>query len=643
MVQRRCPTCRAAVREADKFCALCKVKLVSEQPPADAEAESPRVLAPEPIQSFVADEPGRTGRDDLLAAFRSLHGEEAWVVTEGFRTLAGIAVWRLSTPRPHLLALTLGFSQLDRALFPWEESGRGFELVCRLEATSESLPGWLISALDELLTHTFSVRPGELVRLGKVWCLATPEPGLERLDTVNGAVRVVSLSPRDGGFLQGDANELVPSSAPDDETGRTEVCWEFDDESTVSLFGLDVVMEARVRRHDSRAEALLAFEKAVTAQLQVQPGHRSVHRRPPAPRGIEATVHHPQLEQEVRHHRDQPEPARVYADWLEEQGDPRGVFAALSANGRQDELAWFLRHDSAALWGELAGHAEAQWDLVWAHGFLDELRISAPTYTQRNSSSEVMSKVLALPVCRLLRVVGYADPGDTDRTDTFDAVARSFVAPSLRGLEVNAPSGRENDMSMLGYGTLSTAWAALPALERLRVRGGGPGQLGRVSHDVLTHFIRESGGLREEELEAIVTAHWPRLQHLEVWTGMAEYGATFAPEHLERLLTNTPATLTSLGVVNCEVVADCVSVLGAAKRTRQLRRLDLSRGVLQDQDVDLVLRQAKAFAHLEVLDLSQNQLSEDAIEALRQALPNARCEHQREAGEEGARYTAVGE
>jgi hypothetical protein len=260
------------------------VKLVSEQPPADAEAESPRVLAPEPIQSFVADEPGRTGRDDLLAAFRSLHGIEAWVVTEGFRTLAGIAVWRLSTPRPHLMALTLGFSQLDRALFPWEESGRGFELVCRLEATSESLPGWLIGALDELLTHTFSVRAEEQVRLGKVWCLATPEPGLERLDTVNGAVRVVSLSPRDGGFLQGDANELVPSSAPDDETGRTEVCWEFDDESTVSLFGLDVVMDDRVRRHDSRAEALLAFEKAVTAQLQVQPGHRSVHRRPPAPR-----------------------------------------------------------------------------------------------------------------------------------------------------------------------------------------------------------------------------------------------------------------------------------------------------------------------------------------------------------------------
>ncbi len=45
------------------------------------------------------------------------------MVTEGFRVLARLALWSVPTPRPHWLALTLGFSQLDTVLYAWGVDG----------------------------------------------------------------------------------------------------------------------------------------------------------------------------------------------------------------------------------------------------------------------------------------------------------------------------------------------------------------------------------------------------------------------------------------------------------------------------------------------------------------------------------------
>src|SRR5262249_45486727 len=123
--------------------------------------------------------------------------------------------------------------------------------------------------------------------------------------------------------------------------------------------------------------------------------------------------------------------------------------------------------------------------------------------------------------------------------------------------------------------------------------------------------------------------------------GRESYGAGGAAEQVMRMLDAAPAPLVHLGLVNCEFLHELIEPLARSAVLARLRTLDLSKGVLMDADIDAVLRHAKAFAHLERIDVSENLL-EQREDELYGALPNAIVAGQREPYD-GERYAAVGE
>lgn len=185
---------------------------------------------------------------------------------------------------------------------------------------------------------------------------------------------------------------------------------------------------------------------------------------------------------------------------------------------------------------------------------------------------------------------------------------------------------------------------SLPALEWLHIRSGEGGQLGELELPNLKTFIRESGGLGGEEVRSIAGAKWRRLERLDVWLGRAEYGAEGTVELLQPLLDGAGLkSLRHLGLMNSELAPALVPAVLRSRVLPQLEVLDLSKGVLLDEDVEPLLAQAGALRHLKRLDLSENLLHE-SCERLKAALPNAVVDEQRyEEGEEDSRFTAVGE
>jgi hypothetical protein len=215
---------------------------------------------------------------------------------------------------------------------------------------------------------------------------------------------------------------------------------------------------------------------------------------------------------------------------------------------------------------------------------------------------------------------GLAERGedaDTDWTGTLHAVAHSPRAAQLRSLRFDFFDHDDSELSWVRFGDFSTAWSHLPALEHLQIRSGAGGQLGKIVLPNLRTFIRESGGLSREEIEAIITATWPKLEHLEIWFGAELWGAEGDVDTLAPILDGIglPA-LRHLGIVNCEFIESLLPVLATSKLLPQLKSLDLSKGVMSESATRTLVENAAAFRHVRI-DVSDNHLTEAQLERLR--------------------------
>lgn len=172
-------------------------------------------------------------------------------------------------------------------------------------------------------------------------------------------------------------------------------------------------------------------------------------------------------------------PRAVYADWLQERGDPRGEFIALQlALARRDDAAKQARAD------ELLARHSLEWTEAlrqrslkqrFERGFVYELELKATTFVNeaallfslapltsvilRAAELPVLKKVVALPQLSRLTCLGL------DRV-VGDAGARLLAsAPGLRHLEHLRCTG--SGFTAEGYAALLNA---MPALKTLRVR-----------------------------------------------------------------------------------------------------------------------------------------------------------------------------
>lgn len=337
--------------------------------------------------------------------------------------------------------------------------------------------------------------------------------------------------------------------------------------------------------------------------------------------------------------------AAVYADWLQQEGDPRGELAALSLAGRDAEVADFVARNATALFGDLDVKLDDEVrELDWSGGFLRGASLRRAGFDSTTNLAELTRAFLELPVARLVTRLRFglaSMESDNDWTATMAAVTASPQAAHLLSLAFDDYDSEDCEISWTPIGDFSSAWAKLPALEELRIKSGAGGKLGDLDLPRLRKLVRVSGGLSRAEIVALLDAKCPRLEHLEIWFGSDGYGAEGNPGLLERLFAGeAPRTLTHLGLVNAEFTHELIAPLARSALLPRLRSLDLSRGVLRDEDLDELIAAAPAFRHLERLDLSENQIASRGDE-VRRVLPNAVLDEQRVDAPE--RYVALGE
>ena len=200
----------------------------------------------------------------------------------------------------------------------------------------------------------------------------------------------------------------------------------------------------------------------------------------------------------------------------------------------------------------------------------------------------------------------------------------------------------ECEVSWIELADLSPIFAAYPALEYFAVRGGPGLSLGAPRLPSLRSLVVETGGLNGEVVREVTRASLPGLEHLELWLGTENYGATVAVEDLEPILSGSLfPNLKYLGLRDSDI-ADAVAAAAAnAPILERIEILDLSMGTLGDEGVEALLASPN-LTRLKKLDIHHHYCTD----AMMARLEGAGVEvdlSQREDESKYGRYVAVGE
>jgi uncharacterized protein (TIGR02996 family) len=314
---------------------------------------------------------------------------------------------------------------------------------------------------------------------------------------------------------------------------------------------------------------------------------------------------------------DSPAGYSVYADWLEQQGDPHGelINVQLARETSSDpELATRERELLAAhankLLGGLLDYPLGPADPVevdWRRGFV--FRATVKTSYESNDGAFIYRELAARPVARFLRELclgagcsyGGRPPDDTSILEAL----RDCPLPLLRSLSIDC-LGRE--LSWTHVGDLSIANESLRGLESLEIVTGRM-TLGAIDLPNLRTLRLETGGLPAHVLESIAAASWPALETLVIYFGTEDYGGTCTHRDVLPILegANLPR-LTTLALCNGTFADELVPLVVRSAILPRLHKLDLSKGTMGEAGGERLVRHADAFAHLAALDLSENYL-----------------------------------
>lgn len=377
-----------------------------------------------------------------------------------------------------------------------------------------------------------------------------------------------------------------------------------------------------------------------------------------------------ELERAIEANPDDTDAFSVLADWLQANGEPRGELMALMLAGKTAQAAQLIADKADYFLGPLAEHTrtrehDARDAFTWRLGFIHAARLSYDTYAtnDRFAQADVLEALFAHPSGRYLRELSFGfngDPNEDSLQSLIDVIARE-ARPTLRKVHFGdyrfagggavGMYGNDTEISWYSVGNLSKVWQALPAVETVIVQGGsaesainGGVNLGTIELPALRHLEIRSGGLDVDNARAALMATAPALEHLEVWFGMDMYGGDAAASDVEPLLARTDLPkLRRLGLRNAMFTDELPELLANSPLLRQLAALDLSLGTLTDEGASVIARHRDAFAHLELLDVSQCCLSEAGAAQLHGIAKTLVIGEQREDDGPEDRYTAIGE
>jgi hypothetical protein len=332
----------------------------------------------------------------------------------------------------------------------------------------------------------------------------------------------------------------------------------------------------------------------------------------------------------------------VHADALVTAGDPRGELASLQLRLASGDRS--VADAELELRKRFFGKLEPVRDLLeleWSGGYLHSARVRNEYDRDPEASiDEIAGWLLDEPSGRFLRklVVGIV----TFEDNGYGGVARAIGAtprPALRTLWLGDFGSEETELNWSSLEDLSPIWPAVPNLRELWLRSGSM-TLGSMDLPRLERLEIVTGGLDDESARRIAAARWPELRELIIQVGRPDYGGTAAlGDVLPILEGRTAPRLEKLGLTNLEFTDELVEPLARSRLLPQLRALDLSMGTLSDDGARAMRRFARAFAHLEQIQLDECYVGDDESRRLVAALPSVRIGTQRD-DDGGERYAA---
>ena len=341
----------------------------------------------------------------------------------------------------------------------------------------------------------------------------------------------------------------------------------------------------------------------------------------------------------------------VYADWLQQRGEPLGEF--IVGHHRNGKL--FLDEHQTDMLGPLADYSDMLTGLAWKNGFITTATVAntferSPDHDgelEEFDVEELLGMLLDSEAGRFIQnltvgIVTFQDNGYGGCM--MEIGARRLLA--LRTLYIGDFHSEETELNWSHLGDASPLYAGIPNVQSLTLRSGTM-SLGAIDLPEVRRFATLTGGLQKDAIASITKAKWPKLERLELQIGSSRYDSDIDPDDLRPIFDGEglPPTLTHLGLANYEYTNEILPLLAASKILPRLRSLDLSLGPCGgDEGVERLLALKDAFAHLERLDLSESWLDPDGTRLVKAALPNANVDAQRyDARWADDRYIAAGE
>lgn len=210
-----------------------------------------------------------------------------------------------------------------------------------------------------------------------------------------------------------------------------------------------------------------------------------------------------------------------------------------------------------------------------------------------------------------------AGAGESPQPVVEALVSAHLKLPNLRALFINDITYEECEVSWITNTDLSPVLAAYPRLEHLGIRGGNELSLGRPHLPELRSLIVQAGGLSAEVVREVMTADLPKLEHLELYLGTEDYGATSTPEDLTPLLAGTLfPRLKFLGLKNSDRQDEIAQIVAQAPVLEGLEELDLSLGTLTDEGAAALVASPRVH-QLRKLSIVHHWCSDEVVEQLR--------------------------
>ncbi len=359
--------------------------------------------------------------------------------------------------------------------------------------------------------------------------------------------------------------------------------------------------------------------------------------------GAKLNARNPELEKAILANPNDRDAYTVYADWLIEQGDPRGELISLQLGNKEGQAKKLIEEHSDYFLGPLADHQEVhdeggnnsttklrssaqemEWQktqrqaFLWRNGFIHRLRLSSNEYQGKYEGDlvDILEQVFDHPSGRFVVELAFhsnGDPNDDDLQDLIDMIGKKGP-PTIRKITFG---DNVDQISWHHTGNLAKMWKAVPNLRTLDIESG-EFDVGKMVAPKLEKARFITGGLSKSCGKNIATATMPNIKHLEIYYGTDEYGGDCTIKEVKPLLDRTDLPkLEYLGLKNSEFQNEIAKALPTAKILKQLKTLDLSLGTMTDEGAEAMAAHADAFSHLEVLDLTRNFLTKKGIAAVK--------------------------